>query len=154
MPQPVKLSDPVIEQARAAARASDRSMAGQIEHWVRLGRAVEAVLTAAQAAALKQSAGGPATTAADEAERAALLRALRLAATATGHADLGRVLRASDRVRYGTDPDFPGCIVRVAPDGTRTPGHMLERRFVPLGRRDDRAGVSTERARASRRGDA
>lgn len=152
MPQPVKLSDPIIEQARVAAEESDRSMAGQIEHWARLGRAVEAVLSAPQAAGLKQGAGGLAAAGSYEAERAALLRALRLAVTAAGHADLGRVLRASDRDLYGTDPAFPGCIVRVPPDGTRTPGHMVRRRFVPLAAAVIPKTRAAERSGSSRRG--
>lgn len=150
MPQPVKLSDPIIEQARAAAAAADRSMAAQIEHWARLGRAVEAVLTTPQSAALKQ--GGRPSAAADEAERAALLRAMRLAVAAAGHADLGRVLRAADRDRYGVDPAFPDCVVRHAPDGSRTPGHIVHRRFVPLAAGRGAARGSRSQGRPARRG--
>lgn len=148
MPQPVKLSDPLIEQARVAAEGSDRSMAGQIEHWARLGQSVEAVLTAPQSAALKQGADAIANTLADEAERTQLLRALRLAVTSAGHTDLGRVLRAGGRHRYGTDPAFPGCLVRISPDGKRTPGHLVQRRFVPL----DAASRQSQPSAKARRG--
>jgi hypothetical protein len=33
--------------------------------------------------------------------------------------------------RYGTDPAFPGRIVRVTPDGVKTPGRFENRVFVP-----------------------
>lgn len=150
MPQPVKLSDPIIEQARAAAAGADRSMAAQIEHWARLGRAVEAVLTAPHAAALKRGEGPP--VAADESERAALLRALRLAVVSAGHVDLGRVLRAAERDRYGTDPALPDCIVRHEPDGTRTPGHIVQRRFVPLTAATSAVTRRRRQGRPARRG--
>ncbi len=38
----VKLSRSLVEEARQEADAFSRSVAAQIEHWVRLGRAVEA----------------------------------------------------------------------------------------------------------------
>ena len=32
---------------------------------------------------------------------------------------------------YGADPAFPGMVVRIGPDGSRTPGRFENRRFVP-----------------------
>ncbi|MFO1456216.1 MAG: nucleotidyltransferase domain-containing protein [Steroidobacteraceae bacterium] len=57
MPQPVKLSDPMVDAARAAAADADRSIAGQIEHWARLGRAAEAVLGHDEIVRVKRSGG-------------------------------------------------------------------------------------------------
>ena len=37
----VKLPTPIVEHARAAAKLHSRSIAGQVEHWVRIGRAIE-----------------------------------------------------------------------------------------------------------------
>lgn len=56
MPQPVKLSDPLINAARAVAPVADRSIAGQIEHWARLGRVTERVLSFDESAQLKRAA--------------------------------------------------------------------------------------------------
>ena len=56
MPQPVKLSDPLVDAARAAAQDAERSLAGQIEHWARLGRAVESTLSVDAAIRLKRGA--------------------------------------------------------------------------------------------------
>jgi hypothetical protein len=41
MPQTVKISDGEMEKVREAAELNSRSIAGQAEHWIRLGRAVE-----------------------------------------------------------------------------------------------------------------
>lgn len=44
MSRSVMLSDELVREARIAARASKRSLAGQIEHWARLGQAVDAAV--------------------------------------------------------------------------------------------------------------
>lgn len=59
MPQPVKLSDPMVDAARAAAADADRSIAGQIEHWARLGRVAEGVLRHDEIVGVKRSGGSP-----------------------------------------------------------------------------------------------
>ena len=41
MPQAVKISDTEMRALRDAARVNSRSIAGQAEHWMRIGRAVE-----------------------------------------------------------------------------------------------------------------
>jgi hypothetical protein len=41
MAQSIKLSDDVVNIVRSAAEVHGRSVAGQAEHWLRLGRAIE-----------------------------------------------------------------------------------------------------------------
>jgi ParD-like antitoxin of type II ParDE toxin-antitoxin system len=41
MPAAIKLSDAFVNLARGESRIMGRSIAGQVEHWARLGRAVE-----------------------------------------------------------------------------------------------------------------
>jgi hypothetical protein len=41
MPAAIKLSDAFVNLARSEGRIMGRSIAGQVEHWARLGRAVE-----------------------------------------------------------------------------------------------------------------
>lgn len=41
MPQSVKLADDVMADIRKAAALQSRSVAGQITHWVNIGRAIE-----------------------------------------------------------------------------------------------------------------
>src|SRR5512134_2014062 len=52
----VKLSDEnVIRDVKHEAKIADRSMAGQIEHWVKIGQAVEALLATAEVNVLKEN---------------------------------------------------------------------------------------------------
>jgi hypothetical protein len=44
MSQPVKLSDALVLDARLTAEAAERSIAGQIEYWAQLGRAIDPLL--------------------------------------------------------------------------------------------------------------
>ena len=50
---PVRLSEGLAERARTAAEVLDRSMTEQVEHWARLGQAVEAAISAATVQRLK-----------------------------------------------------------------------------------------------------
>src|SRR6516162_547240 len=52
MSQPVKLSDELVLDARLTAEIAQRSIAGQIEFWAQLGRAIEPLLEGARALAL------------------------------------------------------------------------------------------------------
>src|SRR5260370_31570607 len=57
MSQPVKLSDAVVLDARLAGEAVERSIAGQVEFWARLGRSVELLLGGQQVLALCRRGG-------------------------------------------------------------------------------------------------
>ena len=123
MPQAVKLPDRLIDDARAAAERESRSLAGQIDYWARLGQAVEGQLQDAGLRSLKE----PTQPAAD-----GYGVADAIAATLTP--DWQHELAASLRTQpgYGTDPAFPGWLVRFEPDGRKAPGRLEARRFVPL----------------------
>src|SRR5260370_11900284 len=54
MSQPVKVSDALVLDARLMGEATQRSIAGQIEFWARLGRAVETLLRGDQLLALSR----------------------------------------------------------------------------------------------------
>jgi len=51
---PVRVSSDLSKAAKEAAEWSDRSVAGQIEHWAKLGRSVEAALSTAEIESLKR----------------------------------------------------------------------------------------------------
>jgi len=134
MPQPVKLSDTLVDAARAAAEDADRSLAGQIEHWARLGRSVEGALTANDAGQIKRAGKSLARAIPDAELRERVLQTLRVAVSASGHPHVGALLGRVHGARYGTDPALPGLVVRVDADGRRTLGKLVKRRFVPLDR--------------------
>ena len=58
MSQPVKLSDVLVLDARLTGQIAERSIAGQIEYWANLGRAIEPLLHGDQALALCQNGRG------------------------------------------------------------------------------------------------
>src|SRR5215468_4216294 len=55
MSQPVKVSDALVLDARLTGELAERSIAGQIEFWARLGRAIEPLLRGDEAIALRRS---------------------------------------------------------------------------------------------------
>jgi hypothetical protein len=136
MPQPVKLSDSLIEAAREAAPLAHRSLAAQVEHWAALGRAIEGSLTSEQSAVLKRSAvrepaASPYITR-PSLDPAHVLAAALEHAVSPAFADQVRTsLSRQAGPKYGTHRDYPGYLVRRNEDGTLTPGRMVNRKFVP-----------------------
>jgi hypothetical protein len=132
MPHAVKLSTALVQEAKAAAEVASRSVASQIEHWARLGRAVEQDLAAPPLTAVTLAGSGDAPGSGSLGARLgeAIEQALQPAARKQFAVELAQ------RVRYGTDPAFPGYVVRDEPDGTRTPGRYSNREFLPLTLRD------------------
>ncbi len=127
MGMPVKLSDELVASARKEAASSDRSITGQIEHWARIGRSVETVLRHQDVQALK---GPPADAALTVPARRAVQAVLERLVTERNRGALASRLKAG-RVVYQSDPAGSGLTERVSPDGTRTLGHLANRRFVP-----------------------
>jgi hypothetical protein len=132
MSQPVKLSDALIDAARAMAADADRSLAGQIEHWASIGRAIEQTLTAADVHALKRSNAAIQDRARDSEIRDALINALETSLRPGVAGLLATRIGLVSAVRYGEDPAFPGFIVRVDKDGTKTPGRFVGRTFLTV----------------------
>jgi len=132
MSQPVKLSDELIDAARSTAGDASRSLAGQIEHWASIGRAVEGMLTASDVHALKRS--NATTINRDPAvdRREAIISALIAALQPSVPTEIASRIATANPIRYGTDPAFPGLTIRVEADGTKTPGRLMGRSFVPL----------------------
>lgn len=121
MSQPVKLSDRLVLDARLSAKYAERSIAGQIEHWAQLGRALEPVLKGAQALALRQAG-----------ETMALDRILTSVDGPEGRRRVAEHLEQLPFPHYEADADKPGLLVRIDADGTRTRGRFVNRKFKPL----------------------
>jgi hypothetical protein len=132
MPSPVKVSDRLLALAREEARSTHRSATAQIEHWATLGRALEVLVAYRQVLALVRAGQAlpvPALTGREEVRD--------LLARIAGDEDREAVkarIRAAGMPVYASDPDRPGLIVEVGAEGTRTPGVMKGRRFVPTRR--------------------
>jgi hypothetical protein len=127
MAQPVKVSDALLEAARAAAEDNQRSMAAQIEHWALLGRAVERALTLGDAIALKRSEGHL-----NASERVRVAEALSNALDPDRSNIARTTIGLRDPISYETDPALPGLLIQRQPDGTRRIGRMVNREFVVI----------------------
>lgn len=120
MGQPVKLSDELILDARLSAQISERSLAGQIEFWARLGRAVEPLLRGHDALALKRAGAAK-----------PLSECLAEVDSPAGRQKVQEFLESGPFPHYEGAPGRPRSVVRVDEDGTRTLGRFVNRRFVP-----------------------
>jgi len=117
--QPVKLSESLVLDARLTGEVAERSIAGQIEFWAGLGRAVEPLLRADTALALKKRG-----------QTIPLSTCLESIGTGAGRARLSKVL--DERPYPHFEPAAqPGLIVRIEKDGTRTTGRFINREFRP-----------------------
>lgn len=119
MGQPVKLSDHLILEARRVAEESQRSLAGQIEHWARLGRAIDTIMRPVTTLKLKRRAP-------------AAFSRLKDIDTPAGRARVAAGLATEPFPHFEVAPGRPGFLVRVDEDGTRTIGRFVKRKFVPV----------------------
>lgn len=124
MGQPVKLSDAMVLDARVTAEVSERSIAGQIEYWANLGRAIERVLEGAQVLALCRSAAAQPLSA-----------CLESVDSEAGRGRLEGYLKRQPFPHYEPAPDAPGLLVRIDADGTRTLGRFVHRQFQTVRRK-------------------
>ena len=120
---PLRISDEIVRRAREEAETSDRSITSQIEHWVRLGMAVEEVLGHGHIRELKRR--GKALLSLED--------ALSHAESSEGQEEMRAHLAASPHPLYSADPERRGGVVRENADGTRTRGKFVGRVFVPEG---------------------
>jgi hypothetical protein len=133
MASPVKVSDRLLALAKEEARGAHRSATAQIEHWATLGRAVEVLAAYRDVLALKRAGQTlPIPTFVRREEVHDLLARL---ITDADRQHVKARIRSAGKALYTTDPAYPGMIVEMQADGTRTPGRLEGRRFVPAGRR-------------------
>ena len=131
MPSPVKVSDKLLALAREEAQSTHRSATAQIEHWATLGRAVEVMVAYREVLALKRAGQTlPIPTFVRREEVHELLARL---VEDVDRKNVKARIQTAGTPQYTTDPEYPGMIVEIRADGTRTPGHLEGRRFVPAG---------------------
>ena len=118
MSQPVKVSDALLLDARLMGEATQRSMAGQVEFWARLGRAVESLLRGDQMLALCKAG-----------KTKPLSACLASIDTAEGRRRLAKHLKSMPYPHYEPAPGSAGLLVRIGADGKRTTGRFVNRKF-------------------------
>lgn len=133
MPAPVKVSDKLLALAREEGRETHRSATAQIEHWATLGRAVEVMVAYRDVLALKRTGQALPMPAFVRREDVHDLLARLIEDPDREHVKAR--IRAAGTPLYTMDPDHPGMIVEVQPDGGRIPGRLQRRRFVAARRK-------------------
>jgi hypothetical protein len=121
MGQPVKLSDELVNDARAVVLFSQRSIASQIEFWATLGKSIEPLLRGDRALAL-QMAGGDRP----------LSQLLSEVETTKGRKQLEATLIKRPYPHYKSVPDQPELVCRIEEDGSETIGRFIGREFHVL----------------------
>ena len=117
MSQPVKLSDKLVLDARLTGETAERSIAGQIEFWAKLGRAIEPLLQGIHAMALcRAGAVKPLSACLDSVD------------SSEGRRRVAEHLQTQPYPHY-EPAGTPGLLVRTTPDGKRTLGRFVNRRF-------------------------
>jgi hypothetical protein len=118
MSQPVKLSDQLILDARLASELAERSIAGQVEFWANLGRAIEPLLSGAQVLALRRAgAAKPLSASIAEVD------------SPEGRRRVAEHLQSRPFPHYEQAPGRPGMLIRIDARGKRTLGRFVRRRF-------------------------
>ena len=120
MSQSVKLSDPLVLQARLNGASAHRSIAGQVEFWANLGRAVEPFLNGSQVLAHCRSGSVQ-----------SFAEILQTVDTPLGRARLQSFLAVQPYPHYEPAPSKKGLLIRISKDGSRTPGRFVNREFKP-----------------------
>ena len=121
MSQPVKVSDALLLDARLMSEVTQRSIAGQIEFWARLGRALEILLRGDQVLALcKAGKARP------------LSACLRSVDSTAGRKRLGEHLNSLPYPHYEPARGSAGLLIRIEASGKRTTGKFASRKFQPL----------------------
>ncbi len=120
MSQPVKLSDALVLDARLTGEIAERSIAGQIEFWSGLGRALEPILQGAQSLALQRSGRAKPVSA-----------CLDTVDSPEGRQRVAEHLLAQPFPHYEPAPGKPGFLVQIDADGRRLVGRFVNRKFTP-----------------------
>lgn len=139
MGQPVKLSDALVLDARVTAERAERSIAGQIEFWARIGKAVEPFLS------------GNATRALHKASDQPLSELLQTVGLPQGQERLSAYLQSQPFPHFEPATDRPGYLHRVEQDGTRTLGRFVNREFVPAKRQEPKRPRAAKQKSPSKR---
>ena len=117
MSQPVKISDTLVLDARLTGEVAERSIAGQIEFWARLGRAIEPLLRGDQAMALRRAG-----------DSKLLSECIRSVDSPEGRRGIAEYLKNRPYPHY-EQADSPGLLVRSDSNGNRTLGRFVNRQF-------------------------
>ena len=119
MSQPVKLSDALVLDARMEAEAQERSIAGQVEYWAKLGRSISGLLE-----------GRVQQRLIDHRRRPSLPELVESVEGREGRARLKEYLESRPFPHFEPHPTRKGMLIRTEADGIKTVGRFKNRQFV------------------------
>jgi ParD-like antitoxin of type II bacterial toxin-antitoxin system len=119
MSQPVKLSDALVLEARIAAEAQERSIAGQVEFWAKIGRSVERLFDGRQIDALRRTTEAP-----------GIGDLLEVVDTPKGREMFQAFLDSEPYPHYRAHPNGKGLLIRTEENGKATVGRFVNRQFI------------------------
>jgi ParD-like antitoxin of type II bacterial toxin-antitoxin system len=118
MSQPVKVSDALLLDARIAGEVVERSIAGQIEFWAKIGRALEPLMRGDHVLALCRSGNVKPLSA-----------CLESVDSPVGRKRVFEHLKTKPYPHYEAAAESPGLLARIEADGKRTVGRFVNRQF-------------------------
>ena len=119
MSQPVKLSNQLVTDARGIGQLTQRSIAGQVEFWARLGQSVEPLLRGDRVLALQSR----------DSVRS-LSDAIAEVDAPEGKRRLQDYLEKRPFPHFEACPDDAKLLIKIDEDGSRTRGRFVNREFV------------------------
>lgn len=121
MSQPVKLSDALVLEARIAGETEERSIAGQVEYWAKLGRSVVGLL---EGRVQQRLISGR--------MKKSLSELVDSVEGPEGKARLRAYLDARPFPHFEAHPTRKGLLVRIDAAGKKTVGRFKNRQFVTI----------------------
>src|SRR5471030_851002 len=117
---PLRIDSELVNHARSAGALFDRPPTAQIEHWAKLGRVLDRILSGESAARVKQRGNV-----------ADLDRVVALSQTEKGRKKALAIIAQHAGPVYEADPAAPDLLIERRPDGSVRRGRFANRQFVP-----------------------
>ena len=117
---PLRIDSELVNHARSAGALFDRPPTAQIEHWAKLGRVLDSILSGESIAKVKQR--GNITD---------LDQVVALSQTEKGRKKALAMIAKHAGPVYEADPTSPDLIVERRADGSVRRGRFANRQFVP-----------------------
>jgi hypothetical protein len=118
---PLRIDSDLVNQARSAGAMFDRPPTAQIEHWAKLGRVLDAILSGASTLRIKQAG-----------RVADIGRVVALSQTEKGRKKARTLIFKHGGPVYEADTEASGLIVERRPDGSSRKGRFVNRKFVAV----------------------
>jgi hypothetical protein len=121
MSQPVKLSDALVLDARIHGEAQQRSIAGQVEFWAKLGQTTEQLLDGRRIQRLRAQDGIE-----------SLSKAINEVEKPAGRLRLKAYLDSLPFPHFEQHPQRPDLLIRIEETGQRIVGRFVNKQFIEV----------------------